>query len=60
MTLALDFKNNRLEYSIPEIKDKFINNFTILSLTNKDKEYNIKYQMEGNVFDLYIRYETMK
>ena len=60
ISIKIDFSNKTLEYRIPEIEEKFVNNFTILSLTNSDKEYNIKYQMEEDVFTLDISYENVE
>lgn len=57
--ILIDFKNEKLIYKIPETNKEFHNNFTCLALTNKDKEYNIIYQMEENVFKLNIKYETI-
>ena len=72
--IAIDYKTNKPKItllldergSIPNLeeikndKEKFVNNFTILSLTNSNKEYNIKYQMEDDVFTLNISYETIE
>ena len=60
ISIKIDFNNKILEYKIPELKEKFVNNFTILSLTNSNNEYNIKYQMEDDVFTLNIIYETVE
>ena len=57
--IIIDFKNERLTYKIPETNKEFHNNFTCLALTNKDKEYNIMYQMEQNILNLKIKYEKL-
>lgn len=58
--IKIDFKNKKVSYKIPEITDNIIDEITILSLTNYDKEYNIKYRMEENLFNLNIKYETIE
>jgi len=57
--IILDFKNKLLTYSLNEIPNKFSNNFTIISLTNNDKQYIINYQIEENKFYLSINIETI-
>jgi len=56
--IVLDFKNNTLTYSLKELSNEFSNNFTILSLTNNDKQVIINYQIEENKFHLSINIET--
>lgn len=57
--IIIDFKKEIVTYKVLDTKKEFYNKFTCLSLTNKDKEYNIIYQMEENVFKLSIKYETI-
>lgn len=57
--IVIDFKNNTMNYKIPESDKDFSNNLITLLLTNKDKEYNIIYQIEKEVFYLKIKYETI-
>ena len=57
--ITMDFKNKKITYEILEIPTKFYNNFTILSLTNKDKQVMINYQIEETLFSLKINYETI-
>lgn len=57
--IVLDFKNKQLTYSLKDIPNKFYNNFTLLSLTNNDKQYIINYQIEENKFHLSINIETI-
>jgi len=58
--LILDFKNELLTYSLKGLSNKFYNNFTILSLTNQDKQVMINYQIEENKFSLSINLETIQ
>ena len=57
--MMLDFKNKSLKYMLKETNSEINTKITVLSLTNKDKEYNIMYQMEQNILNLKIKYEKL-
>ena len=57
--IQINFKNGKVCYIFPETSEKFYNNFTILSLTNNNKQVMINYQIEKQLFSLHIKYETI-
>lgn len=57
--IIIDFKNKTISYALTDIPQKFYNNFTILSLTNSNKQVMINYQIEENQFSLDIKHETI-
>ena len=57
--IIIDFKNKTISYVLTDIPQKFYNNFTILSLTNSNKQVMINYQIEENQFSLDIKHETI-
>ena len=57
--MMLDFKNKSLKYMLKKTNSEINTKITVLSLTNKDKEYNIMYQMEQNILNLKIKYEKL-
>ena len=59
LKITIDFKNETIDYELIKENHKFSNNFTVLSLTNNDKEYIINYQIEEQKFLLQINYETL-
>ena len=59
LSLSLDFMKKEVTYKIPEIDNKFSSKILNLSLTNKDKEYIINYQIEESNFSLNLKYETI-
>ena len=59
LKITLDFKNKKVFYEINQKNIKFHNNFTILSLTNDNKQVIISYQIEETTFTLSINIETI-
>ena len=59
LKIELDFMNKTVNYGLIEEKKEFCNNLTIFSLTNKDKQVMINYQIEQANFSLEINYETI-
>ena len=58
-TIILDFKNNKFTYIDNNTHTKFSHKLVILKLTNEDKQVNISYQIDEEVFHLYIKHETI-
>lgn len=59
LELKLDFIKKEALYELVEEKQKFSNEFEVLSLTNADKQVMINYQIEHTDFSLKIKYETI-
>lgn len=59
LILTMDFKEKTVIYELVEGHKKFINNFTIFSLTNSNKQVIIRYRIEDADFLLNINYETI-
>jgi len=57
--IVLDFDNKKVKYNKKEVNNEFSNKLTILKLTNHNKQVNIKYEIEEEVFLLDIKYETI-
>jgi len=57
--IVLDFDNKKVKYNLKEVNNEFSNKLTILKLTNHNKQVNIKYEIEEEVFLLDIKYETI-
>lgn len=60
LIITMYFKKNQIFYELIEENQKFSNNFTILSLTNSNKQVMISYRVEDTDFLLKINYETIK
>lgn len=59
LKLTLDFNNKIVTYYLQELNQKFSSNFTIISLTNSNKQVIIRYRIEETDFLLKIKYETI-
>lgn len=57
--IELDFLNKEVHYKLVKENKQFSNNLIILSLTNNHKQVMINYQIEQEVFNLKINYETI-
>lgn len=57
--IILDFNNKKVTYNLKEVNNEFSNKLTILKLTNHNKQVNIKYEIEEEVFHLDIKHETI-
>ena len=60
LILTMKFLSKEVIYELVEENKKFINNFTIFSLTNDDKQVIIRYRIEDADFLLKINYETIE
>ena len=59
LKIVMDFKNKQVIYHLIKENQKFTNNFTVFSLTNRDKQVIINYQIEDADFNMQINYETI-
>lgn len=59
LKLTLDFENKEVVYYLPELNQKISTNFTLISLTNSNKQVIIRYRIEETDFLLEINYETI-
>ena len=58
LIININFKEKQVTYTLVEENKKFINNLTIFSLTNSNKQVIIRYRIEDADFTLKINYET--
>lgn len=59
LNLTMNFNNKTIKCLLKSENLQFVNKFDVFSLTNHDKQVNIKYRIEDTDFNLLIKYETI-
>lgn len=59
MKQVINFNNSNFSYLLKEISKEICEKINVISLTNKDKQVNIIYQIGEDIFNLNLKYETI-